>query len=91
MRFFVMRLFYFVIRTPRFGELCNLLKAGKNIALADKGFLDPYRQQLLKQRTGVTLVAAVRRNMKEQHPAEVAEACKRWRKVVETVGSHLTE
>jgi hypothetical protein len=29
--------------------------------------------------------------MREQLPAEIAKACQRWRKVVETVGSHLTE
>ncbi len=58
---------------------------------ADKGFLDPYRQQLVQQRYGVRLVAEVRSNMKEQGPEAVARACKRWRKVVETVGAHLTE
>lgn len=39
----------------------------------------------------MTLVAAVRANMKERWPEAVAKACKHWRKVIETVGSHLTE
>ncbi len=68
-----------------------LVEGFTGLVPADKGFLDPYRQQLVKQRSGVTLVAAVRSNMREQDPAEVTRACKRWRKVVETVGSHLTE
>lgn len=34
MRFFVMRLFHFVMRTPRFCELCNLPKAGKKYHIA---------------------------------------------------------
>jgi hypothetical protein len=68
-----------------------LVEGFTGLVPADKGFIDPYRQQLLRQRYGVTLVASVRSNMKEQQPAEVAKACKRWRKVVETVGSHLTE
>jgi hypothetical protein len=68
-----------------------LVEGFTGLVPADKGFIDPYRQQLLQQRYGVRLVAAVRINMKEQQPAEVAKACKRWRKVVETVGSHLTE
>ncbi len=68
-----------------------LVESFTGMVPADKGFLDPYRQHLVQQRYGVTLVAAVRSNMKEQHPAPVTKACKRWRKVVETVGSHLTE
>lgn len=68
-----------------------LVEGFTGLVPADKGFIDPYRQQLVKQRYGVTLVAAVRSNMKEQYPAVVTQACKRWRKVVETVGSHLTE
>ena len=68
-----------------------LVEGFTGLVPADKGFIDPYRQQLVKQRYGVTLVATVRRNMKEQYPAAVTQACKRWRKVVETVGSHLTE
>src|SRR5436305_1108957 len=69
----------------------GLVEGFTGLVPADKGFIDPYRQQLLQQRYGVRLVAAVRSNMKEQQPPAVAKACKRWRKVVETVGSHLTE
>lgn len=68
-----------------------LVEGFHGLVPADKGFLDPYRQQLLEQRYGVRLVATVRSNMKEQHPKELVKACYRWRKVIETVGSHLTE
>ena len=68
-----------------------LVEGFRGLVPADKGFIDPYRQTLLKERYGVTLVAAVRANMKERWPEAVAKACKHWRKVIETVGSHLTE
>lgn len=68
-----------------------LVEGFKGLVPADKGFIGPYRQQLLQQRYGVMLVASVRANMKAQWPEAVARVCKRWRKVVETVGSHLTE
>jgi hypothetical protein len=68
-----------------------LVEGFTGVVPADKGFIDPYRQQLVKQRYGVTLIATERINMKASYPAAVVKACKRWRKVVETVGSHLTE
>lgn len=58
---------------------------------ADKGFIDPYRPHLLKQRYGIILVAPARSNMKEQQQPELLKAWRKWRKVVETVGSHLTQ
>jgi len=39
----------------------------------------------------VTLIAAEHINMKASYPAAIVKACNRWRKVVETVGWHLTE
>ena len=61
------------------------------LAPADKGFIDPYRPHLLKQRYGIILVAPARSNMTEQQRPELLKACRKWRKVVETVGSHLTQ
>lgn len=58
---------------------------------ADKGFIDPFRQPLLYQRYGVKIVAPARANMREEHPAALRKFCSRVRKIVETVGSHLTE
>ena len=62
--------------------------------LGDKGFLDAWREELLKHRYGTRLVVPKRKNMKEQaSPIDQirAEFCRKIRKVVETVGSHLTE
>ncbi len=66
---------------------------GKTI-LGDKGFLDSWRKELLENRYGTQLVVPKRSNMKEQvAPVEQikAKVCRKIRKVVETVGSHLTE
>lgn len=64
-----------------FGGLCP----------ADKGFIDPFRQPLLFDRYGVKIITPARSNMKEEHPRAVRKFCSRIRKIVETVGSHLTE
>jgi hypothetical protein len=58
---------------------------------ADKGFIDPSRQPLLFDRYGVKIITAVKSNMKEEHPTALRRFCSRIRKIVETVGSHLTE
>ena len=64
-----------------FGGLCP----------ADKGFIDPFRQPLLGNRYGVKIVTPARSNMQEEHPRALRKFCSRIRKIVETVGSHLTE
>jgi hypothetical protein len=64
-----------------FGGLCP----------ADKGFIDPWRLPLLLDRYGVKIVTPARANMKEEHPTALRRFCSRIRKIVETVGSHLTE
>lgn len=66
---------------------------GKTI-VGDKGFLDAQREELLENRYGTQLVVPKRKNMKEQSgliDQIKAEICRRIRKVVETVGAHLTE
>ncbi len=64
-----------------FGGLCP----------ADKGFIDPFRQPLLLERYGVKIVTPAKSNMSEAHPRALRRFCSRIRKIVETVGSHLTE
>ena len=64
-----------------FGGLCP----------ADKGFIDPFRQPLLLERYGVKVITPARSNMAEQHPPALRKFCSRVRKIIETVGSHLTE
>jgi hypothetical protein len=58
---------------------------------ADKGFIDAVRQTLLAERHGVTLVTPPRKRMPTRFAPSVLKVCARWRKRVETVGSHLTE
>lgn len=63
--------------------------------LADKGFIDPFRQILLEERYGTRRVVPNRKNMKQSVPTELdkiqTKAARKIRKVVETVNSHLTE
>ena len=58
---------------------------------ADKGFIDAVRQELLAERHGVTLVTPPRKRMQAAFAPAVLKVCVRWRKRVETVGSHLVE
>ena len=57
---------------------------------ADKGFIDQMRQQLWAEQ-GVVLITPPRQNMITTHPPRLLKVCKRLRKRIETVGSHLTE
>jgi hypothetical protein len=68
-----------------------LVEGFAGLCPADKGFLDPWRQPLLLDRYGVKIVAPARANMREAHPKALRRFCSRIRKIVETVGSHLTE
>ena len=68
-----------------------LVEGFAGLCPADKGFMDPFRQPLLFQRYGVTVVTPVRKNMVEETPRSLRRFCSRIRKIVETVGSHLTE
>jgi hypothetical protein len=58
---------------------------------ADKGFIDAVRQELLVERHGVVLVTPPRKRIRAAFAPAVLKVCARWRKRVETVGSHLTE
>lgn len=62
------------------------------LAPADKGFIDAFRQQQLAQRHGVTVLTPARARMTPPpHAPALMVMSKRWRKLIETVGSHLTE
>lgn len=71
--------------------LDDLIEGFQGVALADKGFIDGFRQQELARKKAVELITPSRKNMKEQLPDPIYRVSKRWRKLVETVGSHLTE
>jgi hypothetical protein len=61
------------------------------VAAADKGFIDQYRHALLSDRQALMVVTPTRARMTPTQPYRLRRACARWRKVVETVGSQLTE
>lgn len=77
---------------PHDVQLTDELVAGfAGVVPADKGFIDAVRQALLEERHGVTLVTPPRKRMQAAFAPAVLKRCARWRKRVETVGSHLVE
>jgi hypothetical protein len=71
--------------------LDDLVAAFEGIAVGDKGFIDSARQDELPQRRNLFLATPTRKNMKQQASPVVRTLCRRWRKRIETVASHLTE
>jgi hypothetical protein len=77
---------------PHDSQLLDDLIAGfEGVVPADKGFIDGFRQENLAKKRHIELVTPARKNMKTKPPMFVLKTCNRWRKLVETVGSHLTE
>lgn len=77
---------------PHDSRLLDDLIAGfEGVAPADKGFVDAFRQQALAGKRHVELVTPARKNMTIKPPPDLLRVTRRWRKVVETVASHLTE
>ena len=73
-------------------HLERLVAGFSGIAPADKGFIKLALQQPLAQEQGVSVVTPRKKTMKTSpYPTQLVKACARWRKLVETVGSHLTE
>lgn len=72
-------------------SLDTLLEGFEGIAPADKGFIDEYRHSLLLERRRILVVTPARTNMHSDLPQHLRRFCRRVRKFVETVGSHLTE
>ncbi len=72
-------------------HLGTLIEGASGLVPADKGFIDEYQHRLWQQRQGVEIVTPPRARMQPAHRPEVLKRCRRWRKMVETVGSHLTE
>jgi hypothetical protein len=71
--------------------LDELIDGYEGIVVGDKGFLDTARQVNLPAARNVRLITPTRRNMAQQPTLEEQHLCRRWRKRIETVGSHLTE
>ena len=61
------------------------------IIAADKGFIDQYQHARLAEHQGIHVVTPPRARMTLTQPLCLVRACARWRKIVETVGSQLTE
>jgi hypothetical protein len=77
---------------PHDGQLLDDLLAGfQGVAIADKGFIDALRQQTLAPCRAVEPITPLRKNMKSHLPVHLRRICQRWRKRIESVGSHLTE
>lgn len=73
-------------------HLDTLVENFVGLTPADKGFIDCYRQQLLANRYNIHVLTPQRANMQASpHPKLLLKISARWRKIVETVGSHLTE
>ena len=60
----------------------------QGVLLADKGFIDGSE---LAKKKAVELLTPPRKNMNVRLPDPLRRIGKRWRKLIETVGSHLTE
>jgi hypothetical protein len=61
------------------------------ILAADNGFMDQYPHPSLAEPQGIPVVTPPRARMIPTQPLGLVRACARWRKIVETVGSQLTE
>lgn len=73
-------------------HLERLIEDFRGIAPADKGFIALQLQQHLAETQGVSVVTPRKKNMTTSlHPAQLVKTCACWRKLIETVGSHLTE
>jgi hypothetical protein len=72
-------------------HLDALVENFRGVVPADKGFIDVYRQALLAERHAITVVTPPRARMQSEYPRAVLKVCGRWRKLIETVGAHLTE
>ena len=61
------------------------------ILAAAKGFIDQYQHASLAEYQGIHVVTPPRARMTLTSPLCLVRTCARWRKIVETVGSQLTE
>jgi hypothetical protein len=71
--------------------LDDLVQDFAGLVLADKGFIDAFRQNLLADRHAIILITPPRKGMTTPHSSQFLKTCARMRKCIETVGSHLTE
>lgn len=79
-------------RTHDVHHLGSLIEGFSGTVAADKGFIDEYQHQLWLEKQQTEVVTPNRKNM-ESSPEQIilVRKTKYWRKLVETVGSQLTE
>lgn len=78
-------------RSHDVNHLGTLIEGFSGIVPADKGFIDQYQQQLWDAQQAAHVVTPVRSNMLAPEQPALIRWTKRWRKLVETVNSQLTE
>ena len=73
-------------------HLGALIEGFQGTVPADKGFIDDYQQRLWLETEQTQIVTPLRRNMESSsEQVKLVKKTKYWRKLVETVGSQLTE
>ncbi len=73
-------------------HLGALIEGFQGTVPADKGFIDEYQNQLWSDKQETQVVTPVKSNMENStETAKLVKKTKYWRKLIETVGSQLTE
>lgn len=79
-------------RTPDVYHLGSLIEGFAGTVPADKGFIDEFQHTLWLEKQLTEVVTPHRKNMKiSRDQIKLVKRTKYWRKLVETVGSQLTE
>ena len=71
--------------------LDDLIVGFEDVVSADKGFVNGFPQENLARKRHIELVVPARKNMKDKPAKTILKTCSRLRKLVETIGSHITE
>lgn len=71
--------------------LDDLISGHQGVIIGDKAFINQWRQEQLATKRHIELVTGSRKNMTHQLPKPLRKLVGKWRKLVETVGSHLSQ
>ena len=73
-------------------HLGSLIEGFSGTVPADKGFIDEFQHELWLEKQQTEIVTPKRKNMESSlEEIKLVKKTKYWRKLVETVGSQLTE
>lgn len=79
-------------RTHDSQHLGSLIEGFQGTVPADKGFIDEFQHELWLEKQQTEVVTPQRKNMKSSpEQVKLVKKTKYWRKLIETVGSQLTE